>query len=77
MLLQQGRIKWTTPSRNVCVGDIVLIKDDSMSRSCWAMGHVVDVEPDSNGQVRAVKVKTKSSELRRPVNKLVLLLASD
>ena len=77
LLLQQCRTKWTTPSRNLCVNDIVLIKDESSPRNCWPLGRIVEVEPDSNGQVRTVTVKTQNSQFRRPVNKLVLLLASN
>ena len=77
LLLQQRRLKWTTPSRNLCVNDIVLIKDESSPRNCWPLGRIVEVEPDSNGQVRTVTVKTQNSQFRRPVNKLVLLLTSN
>ena len=77
LLLQQRRSKWTGVSRSLSVGDIVLLKDDSAARSSWPMGKVIEAEPDSNGQVRAVKVKTQTSELRRPVSKLILLVPSD
>ena len=39
------------------------------------MGVIVNVEPDSNGLVRSAVVRTETTELRRPVHKLVLLLA--
>ena len=41
------------------------------------MGVVTDVEPDTKGLVRGVKLRTRNTELRRPVNKLVLILAAD
>lgn len=41
------------------------------------MGIIVKVEPDPKGCVRSAVVKTKTSELRRPVHKLVLLLAPE
>jgi len=41
------------------------------------MGIIVKVEPDPKGCVRSAVFKTKTSELRRPVHKLVLLLAPE
>ena len=41
------------------------------------MGMVTDVEPDIKGLVRSVKPRTRNTELRRPVHKLVLILAAD
>ena len=45
------------------------------------MARVVQTEPDKNGMVRSVILKlgnTKSSEtLRRPISKLVLLIADN
>ena len=54
--------------------DIVLIKDENVPRNSWPLGHVTETEEDGQGLVRAVKVKTQHSQLRRPVSKLVLLL---
>ena len=41
------------------------------------MGRVVRTELDKNGLVHAVHLKTQTSELRRPVHKVVLLLAKE
>ena len=41
------------------------------------MGIIVQVEPDSKGFVRSAVVRTETSELRRPVHKLVLLLTAE
>ncbi|XP_067654071.1 uncharacterized protein [Haliotis asinina] len=70
----QERQKWSTPKRNIELDDIVLIKDENAHRSCWPMERVIKVEPDNQGFVRSVILKTQSTELRRPVHKLVLLL---
>ena len=59
------------------VNDIVLIKDENESRNDWLMGIIVKVQPDSKGVVRSAVVKTRTSELHRPVHKLVLLLAAE
>ena len=72
LLTLQQRVKWNQPQRNMAKGDIVLLRDESSPRSVWPTGRVVDVEPDRKGYVRSVTVKTPTSTLRRPVDKLVL-----
>ena len=74
LLLQQRRQKWTQPRRNLGIDDIVLIKDDTLPRCSWLLGRVLATEDDGIGHVRIVTVKTQNSELRRPINKLVLLV---
>lgn len=73
----QSHPKWTREQPNLDVGDIVLIKDDTAPRNVWHMGRIVKTEPDSKGLVRSVVVKTSTTELRRPVHKLILLVKSD
>ena len=62
--------------RNVLVGDIVLIVN-SNQRGSWSLGKVVNTKLDKSGLVRDVTLKTASSELRRPIHKLCLLLEAD
>lgn len=69
----QRRQKWTRPSRNLCIGDIVLLADDG-PRTDWPMGKVKKVDVGNKQLVRSVEVTTKSATLRRPVTSLVLLL---
>ena len=73
----QERPKWNRVKRNLRVNDIVLIKDEIAPRNVWPMGVVSEVQPDKNGLVRSVQVRTSKAELRRPVHKLVLLLAAE
>lgn len=70
----QQRQKWTRKTQNFDKGDIVLIIDDTAPRSSWLMGRITETLPDANGLVRQVQVQTKTSTLRRPVTKLVLLM---
>ncbi|XP_046543495.1 uncharacterized protein LOC124253722 [Haliotis rubra] len=77
LLTLQKRQKWNAPKRNFEVGDIVLLKDESLPRTYWSMGRIVETEPDQQGYVRTVTVKTQGSTLRRPIHKLVLLLAGN
>ena len=73
----QERQKWALPKPNVKVGDIVLVANDAVPRNQWKMGRVTVTIPDQEGYVRQVKLQTKTSELVRPVHKLVLLLEAD
>lgn len=72
----QRRQKWRRPTRNLRVGDIVLLADDG-PRTEWLMGKVTKAEPGSKQQVRSVELRTKSGTLRRPIAKVVLLLPCD
>jgi hypothetical protein len=56
-------------------GDIVLMMDTSLPRNEWLMGRVVETYPGQDGRVRSVKVKTKISQLVRPITKVCLLEA--
>lgn len=41
------------------------------------MGVVTKVESDSKGLVRSVVLRTRTTELYRPVNKLILMLTAE
>ncbi|XP_066988222.1 uncharacterized protein [Macrobrachium rosenbergii] len=73
----QQRPKWNKQQRNTREGDIVLLKDENTPRLHWPLARVTEVLPDSRGVVRSVKLRTQSSELHRPVSKLVLLLPKE
>lgn len=59
--------------KNLAVGDIVTIMDQSAPRGSWPLGRVLEVFPDSHGIVRSVKLKTKSNVIERPVSKLCVV----
>ncbi len=69
----QHRRKWMRQCDNVEVGDLVIIKDDDFSPMQWNLGRVTEVFPDPEGLVRKVMVRTKSSELMRPIHKISIL----
>lgn len=86
----QARQKWVKPSPNLCVGDIVLIVDESLPRSQWRMGKVTETFASDDGLVRKVRLmvgsrsldnkgcrKESLSFLDRPVHKLILLYTGD
>jgi hypothetical protein len=75
LLSQNLRKKWNTPSNQDLLGRCVLINDDSMSRNTWKMGRIIETYPSKDGLIRTVLVKTSTSKLRRPIQKLSLLEA--
>ena len=73
----QRRYKWSTKRRNVQVGDLVLIKDENTPRGLWPLGLVIEIHEGRDKMVRSVKVKTKSTQIVRPITKIILLEGSD
>ena len=61
------------PTRNLRVGDLVLITDLHLPRNQWRLGRVTKVFPGSDGLVRQVRLRTSSGVLTRPIVKLCLL----
>lgn len=74
-LLQQ-RAKWNKSERNLKIGDLVLIVDNT-PRHSWTIGGIQEVIMDKLGEVRIAKVKTATNVLQRSVSKLCLILESD
>lgn len=86
----QSRQKWLRPHKNLQVGDIVILKDDSLPRNRWKLAQVEETYPTNDGYVRKVKLAVSTDSLdssgkrtspvvylERPVHKLILLLSPD
>ena len=71
----QKRIKWNDATRNIAVGDLVLVAGENTPRGLWPLALVKEVSVGRDGLVRSVKVRTRATELVRPVTKIVLLEA--
>ena len=69
------RSKWTTVQPDWQVGEMCLIQEANLPRGLWPIGLIKDVIKSSDGKVRSVIVKTRASELRRPIAKLIRLEA--
>lgn len=69
----QTRSKWHYPTDDLKIDDIVLIKEDNMPPTKWAMGRVQSVHPGKDGHVRVATLKTKNGETKRPIIKLIRL----
>ena len=90
LLSLNERQKWNTPRRNVKVGDVVIIKDDSSPRMNWPLAIVNRAQPEEDGLVRKVEVTVGTNKLdkqgkrisslsvlERPIQKLVVLVENE
>jgi hypothetical protein len=59
--------------RNLAVGDVVLVLDERSVRGDWLLGRIIATHAGNNGLVRSAEVRTKKTQLTRPVTKLCLL----
>lgn len=50
--------KWSCPSRNFAIGDIVLVVDNSAPCNSWVMGKVIQTVPDEFGLIHQVCITT-------------------
>ena len=73
----QQRTKWLKQTRNLKVGDLVLITDEPRCRGYWPMGLIEEVFSDDMNVVRSAKIRTNSKHVVRDVRKICLLEAVD
>ena len=71
LLTKKG--KWLKEEKSINVGDIVIIKDATLSRGKWPLARISKIFPSKDGIVRSVEVTTKSSKYLRPITKLIKL----
>ena len=70
----QKYLKWRHPTRNLKIGDVVVLKEDNMVVCQWPLARVVSTNPGSDGLVRVVTLKTKDGTYKRPVTKIAPLV---
>ncbi|XP_063397214.1 uncharacterized protein LOC134681506 [Mytilus trossulus] len=78
----QKRRKWQTEKRDISVGDLVLLKDNSVHRCSWPVGIITDTFPSQDKRVRkvALRIIRKDGErvsYIRPITELVVLIETD
>ncbi|CAG5003702.1 unnamed protein product [Parnassius apollo] len=66
----QTRSKWHFPTKNLEVGDVVIVREDNIPPAKWILGRVLETHPGADGRVRVVTLKTKTSNMKRPITKL-------
>ena len=69
--------KWHNPSRNISVGDIMILQEDCLVPGKWPLARVVEAHAGNDGIVRVVTVKTAAGRYKRPVTKFAVLLPND
>ena len=71
----QPRQKWMETQQDLCVGDIILVRDESQHRNDWPLGRVLEVLRSDDGRVRKVKLNVVRAGERktylRPIKELV------
>ncbi|XP_025267604.1 uncharacterized protein LOC105248410 [Camponotus floridanus] len=67
------RPKWLKAELAPEVGALCLIRSESTPPARWPLARIIRLHPGSDGTVRVVTVRTSTSELVRPIVKLVLL----
>lgn len=73
----QQRPKWKTSSKNLEVGNLVLIRDEGLPPTKWLMGRIIDTQPGKDGHTRVVTIKNKNTIMKRPITKVCLLAIED
>lgn len=80
------RPKWHSTTRNLQVGDIVMVQDSNMIRGQWRLTQVCEAKAGKDGKVRDVELRYKVLEsgcryngctdsiIRRSVHRLVVIL---
>lgn len=69
----QSRSKWHHPTHQINVGSLVLLTDERLPPSKWALARVIALHPGKDGLTRVVSLRTSQTTLTRPLAKLVLL----
>jgi transposase InsO family protein len=69
----QQRTKWQTTRANLKQGDVVMVLDEHHVRGSWPLGRILEVQLAPDGLVRSALVKTRATQVVRPVTKLCLL----
>jgi len=69
-----SRAKWLRPGRDLRVGQIVLVKDESLHSRSWPIALITELHPGDDGIARVATLSRHGKEFRRPVVRLVPLV---
>lgn len=69
----QRRNKWYKARENLKEGDMVIIMAENVPPTEWLIGRVLEIRKGQDGYVRSALIRTKSSKLERPIQKLCVL----
>lgn len=68
-----SRPKWLGPEETPDVGSLCLLRSEITPPSRWPLARIIALHPGDDGVVRVVTIRTPTSELVRPITKLVPL----
>ena len=66
--------KWQHPTRNVQVGDIVVLQEDNLVPTKWPLARVIETHVGNDKLVHVATIRTSTGTYKRPTNKMALLL---
>ena len=66
--------KWHRPSRNVQLGDVVILQENGLVPGKWPLARITEVHTGRDGLVRVATIKTANGTYKRPITKLAVLL---
>nr|CAI5826088.1 unnamed protein product [Callosobruchus analis] len=70
----QSRMKWKQRYPELLkIGSLVVVKEDKSPPCSWPLGRVVALYPGQDGFTRVVKLKLKSGEVTRAINRICVL----
>ena len=64
--------KWSKPTRNLQVGDLVVLREDTPIATKWPLARVTQIYSGKDNLVRVATIKTATGTYTRPVTKLAL-----
>ncbi|KAL6442302.1 hypothetical protein ACFW04_002511 [Cataglyphis niger] len=67
------RPKWWVSNNEIRIGRLCLIRSDNTPSTRWLLARIIATQPGEDGQVCVVTVRTATSELTRPIVKIILL----
>jgi len=67
------RTKWKIKTRNLKVGDLVILKEDNTPTLYWPLGRVTKLYSGQGGVVRVINVKTARGDYKRAVKSVTLV----
>ncbi len=72
-----ARTKWQRPGRQLQVGDLVFLKDETLVVRQWPVALITATYPGDDQQTRVVEVRCRGHTYRRATNRLIPLLRED
>lgn len=69
----QQRPKWASKSPNLAKNDLVLIREDNLPPTRWALGRILHLHPGNDNLVRVATIRCQGNTIKRPIAKLALL----